>query len=88
MLVEQSREEREMSVAIKKAKNNAKYAYFKTFKDGKQTDTYLGSLSNKETQARALELFDKQAERKRALFLEKLGLSMENSSQPDFKSSS
>jgi hypothetical protein len=64
-----------MSLAIKKSKNNSKYLYFKTFKDGKQTDTYLGSLTNKEIQARALELFDKQAERKRALFLEKLGYS-------------
>ncbi len=69
-----------MSVAIKKTKNNTKYAYYKIFKDGKQTDTYLGSLSNKEIQAKALELFDKQAERKRALFLGKLGLSQENAS--------
>ena len=67
-----------MSLAIKKSKNNVKYVYFKTFKDGKQTDLYLGSLLNKTIQTKALELFDKQAERKRTLFLEKLGLANEN----------
>jgi hypothetical protein len=72
--------EREMSLAIKQSKNNGKYVYFKTFKDGKQTETYLGSVLSKEIQVKALELFDKQAERKRALFIEKLGFLDENAS--------